>query len=565
LNTGNPAAAAGGAWIDIGEARTGLWVVDPFVDGNGHDKGFRFADLNGDGMVDMIRMHGENNKREVYLNKGKVPDLLTEVTNHLGGTTTVTYSPEVVPGLGVLQVVESIKSDGGAGNPAQEVAYSYTDPECDVADREFHGFRTVTATRASQDNRVVETVYNQGAEDFGLPQRVAVTEPTLGEVRRTEFAYTQDTDGAPFVSLLESKRVLESGETLSRETLTEFVYDDLYGNLEARIEHGDVCTGCTGDDRRWDFDYTVDGDLYLVDTVNRRLLCPGVGACGDQNSIRKTHFYYDGHDDNLYAAPVKGNLTKRVEVLDDPGNPPRPDPTTAFSYDEFANVLVVRDPRQVEASGPGTVMTYDGDYHAFPATITNAKGHQTILTYTPGGECTVPYPAGAGLVQFQQGPNDIAGGTGWVRCYDAFARPTLERAPNDLAETTWTYDDALHKVSEWRRATDSGTLREKTTSFDGLGRVIRTKSSGASGDVQVDRGYDGAGRLASQTDPYYTDPEPETIRETTFDYEVLDRVTKTTRPGQRIDVVKYDAGKVTFKDPNEIERIEWVGKRGAGR
>jgi RHS repeat-associated protein len=564
FNNGNPAGRAeDGPWIE--PASTTPWAVERFVDAYGRDNGIRFADMNGDGMVDMIRMVPGN--RYIRLNKGEVPDLLISVTNHFGGTTSITYRAEMVPGMGVLQVVDSIETDAGTADPAQMSKYSYEDPEYEPAEREFRGFGVVTATRAMplpQDERVVVTVYKQGAADFGLPESVAVSDPVLGEVRRTEFAYTEDTDGPPFVSLLASKRVSEFGENLWRETLTEFVYGDLYGNLEALIEHGDVCAGCTGDDRRWDFHYTVDDDSYLVDRVNRRLLCPGVGACGEQNRVRETHLYYDGHNDNLEAEPLKGNLTKRVEVLEAGAGP-----TTTYGYDAYGNVTQVTNPRRNAGeplSGSPVVIEYeDGGYYAFPTSITNAAEHETRLAYTDlGGVCSVDYPAGAGLVQYEQGPNDYPAQTGWVRCYDAFGRPTRERAPNDLAETTWTYDDVLHKVSERRRATESGTLRETTTSFDGLGRVIATQSSGASGDVYANRSYDGAGRLETQTDPHYLS---DTVRTTRYAYDVLDRVTRVYLPGRRPaevpeQVIEYDAGTVTFTDANHFVRVEKVDPWG---
>ncbi|MFQ5425814.1 MAG: SpvB/TcaC N-terminal domain-containing protein, partial [Gaiellales bacterium] len=126
-------------WLNDGDVNetpsASPWVLETdwslpagvvFQNGDGQDEGVRLADVNGDGMTDIVRSQGSTN--DVYLNQGSVPDLLVGVTNPRGGVTQIGYAPstqfdntgaDAIPDLPhVIQVVTSIATDDGFGTVA---------------------------------------------------------------------------------------------------------------------------------------------------------------------------------------------------------------------------------------------------------------------------------------------------------------------------------------------------------------------------------------------------------------------------------------------------------------
>src|SRR5690606_11047254 len=85
----------------------------------------------------------------VSVGQGAHPDLLTGVTNELGGTTTVAYRPATADWHSgrpfVVQAVSSVTRYDGRGGTAK-TGYSYAGGLWTAAERRFLGFQTATAT-----------------------------------------------------------------------------------------------------------------------------------------------------------------------------------------------------------------------------------------------------------------------------------------------------------------------------------------------------------------------------------------------------------------------------------
>jgi hypothetical protein len=346
LGTGRP----GAAW----KAAAADWSARPvFVDLFRRDNGIRLGDFNGDGMLDYARMRDGNNA--MYLNRGEVPDLLESVANYLGGTTTFRYAPERVRRMGVIQVVASIIVEAGAGTPARETTFDYAEPEYKVSDREFWGFKTVTAKARARDGqdvlqveRETQTEYFQDKEKFGLPKTVTVKDGAGALRRQTTFTYTPDSNGEPYVSLPATVTTGEfDGETAARESLVEFQYD-AYGNLTARIEYGEInsSNATSADDRLVEWAYFYNTTQYVVDRAKTRWIRTG-STPGGGNVVRQSDFFYDCSTPHACTTgePVKGNLSLRIDRLMDTSSPPKPDPSTGFYYDQYGNLEEIEDPR----------------------------------------------------------------------------------------------------------------------------------------------------------------------------------------------------------------------------
>ncbi len=582
------------AWLGDGDAgagaRPGPWVsvaawTPPagleFVTAGGQDRGVRLVDLDGDGMLDLVRSYGGTN--EFYRNQGVVPDLLETLATPLGARTTWSYLPSTAfdhtgnvtppfePPLSdgtphlplVLQLVSAIEVESFSAPPSR-TTFAYEGGVYDAEARELRGFRKVTATRG--DGRTTVTHFHQDEARAGLTERSDIFDaPSLARRwRSVEYAYTDDLDGPPFVSLLARRVETEYDEAASPRALASSFRYDGFGNLAERIDHGEVAlpVGPTlvdlvpEDTRSVEVEYALlpgaaDPSPYLVNRVRRQRVWQGLPGAG--SILRETLYFFDG-DVSGSAAPTRGLLTRRIEARV-PGT--AAGPTTTHGYDQYGNLVWTRDPRANAGQGGGTTLFgIDPRWHSFRISVTNALGHVTQLgTASPAG--CAPYPAGAGVVQEERGPNLAAGEPGLRRCLDAFGRVVREVAPLDLAQTRWVYDDTplAARVERHVLATAAGGERGFVTWLDGLGRAVATRSEGPGGRaVLTARSYDAEGRIVTDTAAHFEgDPAPVTA----FVYDVLDRPVQTTLPGVgRIAEVVYGRARATFTDPSGNTRLE---------
>ena len=128
--------------------------------------------------------------------------------------------------------------------------------------------------------------------------------------------------------------------------------------------------------------------------------------------LRESRFFYDG-DLAGGAPPIRGDLTQRVDVLDEPFEP---DPTTRFDYDAYGNVFRITSPRAIagEFSGFASI-EYDALYHTFPVTMVNELGHRSEISYATPAGCTFVHSPGAGLAHDLRDPNSLAAGKSTLR------------------------------------------------------------------------------------------------------------------------------------------------------
>jgi hypothetical protein len=132
------------------------------------------ADVNGDGKVDIVKLNSASGgvRPQFVLKSGlstdAASDLLTEVENGIGGSTTVQYTPSSawtntnLPFI--LQIVSSVAADDGRGT-LSTTGYTYSAGDWNYLDRRFLGFGTVIATLPCNAGETqcpkVETTFRQ--------------------------------------------------------------------------------------------------------------------------------------------------------------------------------------------------------------------------------------------------------------------------------------------------------------------------------------------------------------------------------------------------------------------
>ncbi|MGE5321327.1 MAG: hypothetical protein ACM3SW_00600, partial [Actinomycetota bacterium] len=201
------------------------------------------------------------------------------------------------------------------------------------------------------------------------------------------------------------------------------------------------------------------------------------------------------------------------------------------------------------------------------ATTTDPMGHTTTYSYDPTDTyvtrtCNAKSQCVYGGYDFNTGlltsftdangsaPGDPAHTTNYV--YDsATARLSTATLPPDpsggQAQTTFSYSDLttpnVFPITATRTRPVTGALTDSvTTTFDGLGRPYKADHAMPSGPpVTADTVYDGLGRVASVSNPYFSVSDP-TYGITSTTYDALDRATAITKPDGSVSSVDYSAG-----------------------
>jgi RHS repeat-associated protein len=147
-----------------------------------------------------------------------------------------------------------------------------------------------------------------------------------------------------------------------------------------------------------------------------------------------------------------------------------PDPQVQYGYDTYGNRT-----RETDARGFSTVVAYDSIYHAFPATVTNARGHVERFVVDPGlGR----------LLRHTDANNSTRTAT-----YDGLGRITGRRnSTGDLvASYQYGFWDGVSSPVVWRpnriRAiayTPTGNVWSEQH-YDGLGRLYQMLTVGQRG------------------------------------------------------------------------------------
>lgn len=560
LNTGNPADP----WFEVlaGDPREGWQIPEepaipgsPIVFGDtmGVDQGVRFADLNGDAMVDLIRsreLAGGGTETIAFLNRGSTPDLLESVTNYLGATTTFGYDTatsfdntgsDSIPDLAFpFPVVTSLTIDDGIGN-SDTTMITCEGGLYDSGEREFRGFAVVRSTDPL--GVVTETAFHQDLPRAGLRERVTISDDQGAVWRELAFEYKPDAI-EPYEQLVSKSvvREIDGGPIgAARETITETEYDG-FGNPTLETARGDVSLPNTPD-RLVRTTYTNPNDsAYIVDRIAR---VEQIDASGT-TVLEQTELFYDGNEStDPLLPPAAGNLTRRVRsALGDPGTV---DAVDRFAYDSFGNVVRFTSPR-----GFDDEIDYDLLFHSFPVEFREPLPTHVTSFDHDGSACPVANPAGAGLVHTVTDPNGVV----TTRCYDAFGRPTQEIHAGGLRQIDVQYVDTPGSIAVTGiESIDATRTRVTVSELDGLGRETRSVTDGPGGrTVEVVRLYDAVGRVERESRPFFSGEPPLFFA---LDYDPLGRLIRATDPANRTATATFLRGLREVIDPNgnRVDRL----------
>jgi len=318
------------------------------------------ADVSGDAKADVVTIWnspGTGGNAQVNKADGLLPDLLTRAGNGIGGTATVAYSPSSrwwSAGHNlpdVFPTVASIAQDDGRGT-SFTTNYTFADGlwAWQPAERRFLGFGYSKAI-LDAEGTYEETFYRQSLAGAGQPDREYLKDAAGRIYHYDQWQYTE-TSTAPYVSQISSKSHFECNLTTPcRQSRVDYSYDT-FGNETLETDHGDVMRG--GDELTTATTFAPNTTDYLVDLPASETSHAGASTAAAQ--VAKTLYFYN----------AAGDETREDKWNSDTGGYV----TTTAAYDPFGNVVSTTDER-----GSTDTTVYDGTFHAFPVRECDALNH----------------------------------------------------------------------------------------------------------------------------------------------------------------------------------------------
>ena len=477
-------------------------------------------DFDGDGMDDMVTMwrSGSSNDarpEHMLISDGAVPDLVTEVVNELGGSTAIEYTPSSAWSNTnlplIMQTVTETTVEDGRGWDAV-TSYAYQGGLWNATERRFLGFATATVTLpciTGETQCPTEIIdYLQSVAAYALPTEIERKTGSGTLLQKTVETYTVNSSTLPYTALntATDRSIYVSGSSHTIGVTRAF---NSYGNVTQLTELGK--TGYTGDERATYTDFVPNTTDYIVNRPSRHRIYQGTSSSGTLKE--ESRFFYDGAT-AYTTAPTDGNLTRQDDWLDTASA----FLTSEFEYDSYGNRTAEEDPLNNR-----TEFYFDTTYHLFlietrDALYASDSRHKTTATWDV--VCQLPDKEYDLNVQetdhtydnlCRETRVDLPGGNFIITSFNSIGTPT-----------------AQYVETQTPPADGSGNLWTRIY-FDGLGRTYQTLAKGPASNqnIRVDYTWNDRSKPASETAPYYPS---DTVRTTTYSYDQLDRLTKTTFP-----------------------------------
>ncbi|MFA6305523.1 MAG: RHS repeat-associated core domain-containing protein [Candidatus Gracilibacteria bacterium] len=547
----------------------------PFLLGNSTtDNGVRLADVDGDGITDFMYRNDYGGmssypfdvSNRVYLGIGAVPELLDRFYNQKGGHSQIDYKSSAMykdnsgkllnPKLPfALSLVSGIWADDGIFFPSS-TTYEYSGGEyyySNALNRKFSGFSKITQlNKLSVDSSayVTKTYYHQGNSTDTANGEYNDSEAKIGKIYSIEkynennslysktfnfFETISLSGGRNFVTLMQKVDVAYDGYPSGIAKAETYYHDYTNGNLIKQTSMGEVQASSQGY-----ITSDVGNDLFITEITYTKdpvktISLKAVETTTDQSwkMVKQTQNFYDGLPS---LSATKGNLTKQNFWISG----------TKYSsitktYNNYGLVTQETDP-----NGNITTYTYDS-WNFYPSTITNALGRSESYTYD--------YSSGQ-VKQYTE--------FNWKKfemTYDVFDRPIEKRQPDPdsnklIISTVYLYDDVSFPSSilQWNKTNSAGNGPHTYTYFDGLDRVIQTRSEIEDNVFSVkDYEYNKLGLLGKESLPYFSNGAGKTNSSTnnnlyiSYTYDPLSRVKSVQNSVGTLTYV-YDKWKTTIKD-----------------
>jgi RHS repeat-associated protein len=519
-----------------------------------YGENFHIGDFNGDGKSDfMITPCGSWvtwSGCKTYYSKGYKSDILVKIKNNNINLLDVNYTPApqlpgaVDPGgktypnianCGPAPLVTQITFEDGLGEGAGHAitnTYSYSNGMIRTGlphERANLGFAWIE--RKNNLTGTVRTYYRQDDFDLRLmadKEEVYGTDGKLYTEKSYVYQKRPNSNNPDIVFIYPEQEILKNynGEDGAPVTYQVGYGFDAFGNPMSINDSGDISV--TGDETRTErnFNQYLDSATYLFLPEYEKKY--GIKLNGQEGLAAETRFYY--------------NTNHTLEHMEQENE--AQDVATRFGYDDYGNVTSMTD-----GNGNTTTCTYDDKYQTFLRLQTLKFTEETIYD-------NLMRPI----------KKKDANGQTWETTYDVFSREKSRVSPGDTITsptTKITYPDEFvdtngnpifPQCKKTEKKIADGNCIEVYTYTDGLDRVIQEKTESRNGWITVDHIYDGAGREAQTSMPYfktsssYTAPSSD-VKYTTLTFDPIGRLAKTELPDQTKICQYYGKQETLTVDP----------------
>jgi RHS repeat-associated protein len=588
-------------------------------------------DVNGDGLTDFVQAAPDNVSTflQVRTGAGVRGNLLTGIDNGLGASYAATYVASTDPataGAGcptgdpcmsssecqpstctvpctncsrlpfatwvVRNLTEHTEHPGlhptDSGFATDAVTqYTFTGPYFDAPSHQFRGFRQSVETRLG-DLRSIRRQF--AAPPFATSTSPPWPDPVPSRPFKLIDMQVLDQNGAVLTRSTTDWNALSlgagrfqihpnqqidttystAGSTKKVRTRT-FVFDTLNNLTQETVSGQTMASSGTTND----FD-----PITTTTTYANSLICPG-----NPTKVVVTSANFDYSERDFTYDPAHCDLTSFGARLAAPGQSATsanlPLLTTTLVYGATGDGRAGMPTTIIDPRGNATTLYYDCTNGLYPCTIINALQQATLKTYDVqwGKPMTVTDPNGALTVFGYDGlgrlalitrdlDNCLIGSCPWREFAYAFGA-----AASGTTATIASRGDTL-----LREPNTSSGYRTVSTFYDGMGRTLETKRedsvNGSSAVVVTDGvSFDAVGRVATRHSPFIaaaavTAYEVPPTGETSYQYDVLDRVVTTSNPDQTSRTADFSmAGRVYTRDENATayDAGQTINVSGAGR
>ena len=498
----------------------------------GLPEGRAWADFSGTGRPAYCRLVGTapNNKYvQITPVSGFSADALKSITNELGGTTTLHYTPSTqyantqLPFS--LPTLSSIDLADGLGH-LTTTNYSYAGGYYSFTAREFRGFNTAVVTgprdangqqqiqhiQFHQGNDVTVDANSPGVEVAYTKGKQYRTQTYDGQGNLFEEVTTSYAPGAtePFYNpVSEVDTTVCDGADCDKHYKVTYEYDQ-YGNLTKEQNLGDLSTPT--DDRTIIRQYSPNTSAWIVALVASEAVYSGTDQL---HQVSGSDFYYDGvrtcNDVSNNKTPTMGSLTRVV-----PWMPDARQVDTRMAYDDFGNLICKRD-------SIGNIIQFTYDFtKTFLLTATTPK-FTTRTTYY-GIDSQSTGSGNYGEVKDEVDENGVARTTE----YDQLGRRVRQGTANDLMWSKWSYV-AIGFPGSQNITEESSIGLTHSKYFDGLQRITSETERGPDQNtIIVESEYDGRGLLRKVSTPHFQSETNKGYK--SFTYDAVGRMLETSFP-----------------------------------
>lgn len=476
----------------------------------------RLADMNANGSKDIVWNRqtgftelGKGDSSWIYLDLmgSQKPYLLNAINNGIGLVTSFKYKPAIkdrirdqhegtpwkyplpMP-INVLSEVEVCDDLMDPDDPCYLTKFDYQDGYYDGAEKEFRGFEVVEKQEIGDRSiatLISQFTYDVGKEDDALKGRQRALE-VRGEQGRIYFKeqkkwivrplpneFVESDRPVKFVYQSEKiKTIIEQGQGTPVTLRWQYDYDN-FGNQTKVLEHGRLDDGWN-DERttisRYSAEYQTGKKRWILDRPVSVTVYKGVEGTG--RKVSGSQYYYDDSA-ILGEIPNRGLVTEEKTWVSN-GRPYIS--SGRKKYDKHGNVEVIYDPLYTTPDkGHYRAITYDTVFDTFPIREDIIVNSQRTLSVS------ATYDAGFGKVLSSIDFN----GHKTTYDYDTFGRLIAMTKPLDTS-TTVEYDyvlahdldngQTINWVETRQRENDGGGSIDSRQFYDGLGRLVMTRSEG---------------------------------------------------------------------------------------